>query len=127
MTAGVVSSYLTSLRSEQAKLALAEAQIPRRASSPATLARSIALLEAAVARLSGDLGAIKPPAAVKALHGRLIAVAGWYAVKLSQIQRQAASPRGEVAGAGDLVSDTAAASHAFTSTMASIEATLRRG
>ena len=119
------NAYLQRLSAEQTKLATAERRIPRRAASPAALARAISLLGDAVHRLERDLSAINPPDPVSKLHARLVLVAHGYRSQLEGAARTASRPGGEVAAAQTLTSSTDFASRAFSSTVASIKSKLR--
>jgi len=118
------SAYLAALASEQAKLAAAERRIPRRPRTPAALAQAVSLLRGAIARLGRDLAAIRPPAAVTALHAQLISIVRSYAARLARVERAAARRSGALPAAGALVSATRRASGAFSETIGRIDRAL---
>jgi hypothetical protein len=120
------SAYLHALSREQARLGAAERAIARRPRTPAQLSRSIRLLASAIRRLGRDLAAITPPAGVRSEHARLAAIVRAYEVALERAARVALRPRGRPRGGDMLISATTAASSAFASTVAAIEASLRR-
>jgi hypothetical protein len=120
------ADYLRALGRGQAKLAAAERAIPRRPGTPAQLSRSIGLLASAIRRLGGDLDAIEPPAEVASAHARLVSIVRAYAVALERAGHVAVGPRGELRAGNMLISATTTASSAFASTVAMIDAALRR-
>ncbi len=120
------STYLEALNAEQAKLAGAERAIPHHVSSARALARAIALLHDAIARLGTNLSSLHPPRAVAPLHARLVAVARVYADRLGRAARAASRPGQELAAANLLTSATARASHDFTTIAARIADALAR-
>ena len=126
VTPKTAQSYLQQLSAEQNKLAAAERRLPRRASSPAELAKATALLQDAVRRLERDLASISAPNPVRSLHARLVSIAHSYGQQLGQAARTALRPDGELAAAQSLSSATHAASGAFSGTVASITSKLRR-
>jgi hypothetical protein len=117
-------AYLAALSSEQAKLAAAERKIPRRPRTPAALAHSIRLLRAAIVRLQQDLQAISPPSSVASQHAQLVSIMGAYADRLGAAARTAATPGGQLRAANMLISATATASSAFSSTVSQISSVL---
>ena len=119
------TAYLAALSREQAKLAAAERRIPRRARTPAALARSIRLLRLAIVRLGRDLTAISPPEAVSAQHAQLVSIVRTYAARLRAAARVAARPRGKLRGVNMLIDATTAASSAFGATVSEINAALK--
>jgi hypothetical protein len=124
-TSAAALAYLAALSREQAELAAAERRIPRRARTPAALARSIRLLERAIVRLGGGLQAIVPPAPVAAQHARLVSIVRTFAAQLGTAARVAVRPGGELRAGNMLVGATVAASSAFSSTASQINAALR--
>lgn len=118
------SVYLAQLGTEQTKLANAEQAIPTNPRTPAALARSVDLLDAAVRRLADGLAAIKPPATVASDHARLIAIMRGYAAQLNQAARIAVGPGGERRAGALLISATEQASRSFTATIDKIDSTL---
>jgi hypothetical protein len=123
-TSPEAEAYLQSLSREQAKLAAAERAIPRRARTPAALARSIRLLQRAIVQLAGDLQAITPPGQVAPAHAQLVSIVRAYAVALGAAARLAVRPGGELRAANMLISATTTASQAFSSTVTQINAAL---
>lgn len=117
-------AYLAALSREQARLAAAEQRIPRRARTPAALARSIRLLRLAIVRLGNDLQKIAPPSSVAAQHAQLVSIVRTYAVRLAAAQRVALTPGGELRAVNMLINATTAASTAFGSTVNQIDAAL---
>jgi hypothetical protein len=118
-------AYLAALSREQARLAAAERKIPRRPRTPAGLAHSIGLLRVAIVRLGRDLQAISPPQAVAAQHAQLVSVMRTYADRLDAAAHTASKPGGQLRAAKMLISATAAASSAFSSTVGQISSALR--
>jgi hypothetical protein len=123
-TSPEAEAYLQSLSREQAKLAAAERAIPRRARTPAALARSIRLLKRAIVRLAGDLQAITPPDQVARANGALVFIVHSYAARLGAAARLALTPGGELRAANMLISATTRASQEFSSTVTQINAAL---
>jgi hypothetical protein len=117
-------AYLAALSREQARLAAAERRIPRRARTPAALARSIGLLRLAIVRLGNDLQKIAPPSPVAAKHARLVAIVQAYAARLALAQHVALTRGGELQAIRMLVDATTAASASFGSTVRQIDAAL---
>jgi hypothetical protein len=124
-TSAAARAYLAALSREQAELAAAERRIPRRARTPAALARSIRLLERAIVRLGGGLQAIVAPTAVAAQHARLVSIVRTFAAQLGAAARVAVTPGGELRAGNMLVAATVAASSAFGSTVSQINAALQ--
>jgi hypothetical protein len=120
------AAYLHALSREQARLGATERAIARRPRTSAQLSRSIRLLASAIRRLGRDLAAIAPPAEVRSEHAQLVTIVRAYAVALERAARVALRPRGRVRGGDMLISATTVASSAFASTVAAIEAALRR-
>jgi hypothetical protein len=118
------SLYLARLGTEQTKLANAEQAIPTNPRTPAALAHSVDLLNAAVRGLADGLAAINPPAAVAADHARLITIMRGYAAQLSQAARIVVGPGGERRAGALLISATDQASRSFTATIDKIDSTL---
>lgn len=117
-------TYLQQLSAEQARLARAEAAIPRRARTPAALSRSIGLLADAIAGLHKGLRSIRPPAAVAKLHSRLITEMSAYHRHLAAAAKRAGTRTGELGAANALASATNTASRQFTATFSEITAAL---
>jgi hypothetical protein len=118
-------AYLAALSREQAKLAAAERKIPRRARTPAALARSIRLLRQAIVQLGNDLKTISPPASVASQHAQLVSTVQTYAVRLAAAQHVSTTRGGELRAIRMLISATTAASSAFGSTVNQINAALQ--
>ena len=118
------SAYLAQLGAEQQQLAGAEARIPTTPRTPAELARSIDLLDAAVRRLVDGLAGITPPASVAVPHARLVAIMRTYAAQLGRAARIATTRGGGPAAGRLLLMATRTAGHAFTATLAQIDSTL---
>jgi hypothetical protein len=113
--------YLARLEQAQRKLAAAEARLPRRAKTPAALARAITLLRSAIDQLGHDLAALAPPPTVRGLHARLVDAVRRYAASLGTAARTARSAGGAAKAAAELVSATSVASRNFSSAIAQID------
>jgi len=119
------AEYVRALEGEQAKLAAAERAIPRNARTPVELSRSTRLLASAIRRLGAGLAAITPPPEVASHHARLVSIVRAYELALGRAARVAVRPGGELRAGNMLISATTAASSAFASTVAAINAKLR--
>lgn len=117
-------AYLAALSREQARLAAAEQKIPRRARTPAALARSIQLLRLAIVRLGNDLQTIAPPSSVAARHAQLVSIVRTYAARLALAHHVALTPGGHMQAVHMLIGATAAASTSFGSEVSQIDAAL---
>ena len=93
--------------------------------TPAGLAHSIQLLRAAIVRLGADLQRISPPPAVASQHAQLVSIMQTYADRLDAAASTAIKPGGQLRAANMLISATAAASSAFSSTVSQISSALR--
>ncbi len=117
-------AYLSALATEQAELSAAEQRIPRQPQTPAALARSIALLRAAIHELGAGLEGISPPAQVHGLHTRLVKIVRVYEARLRRAEAAAAQPSGVARAASLLLSSTDRASRAFTVTVNRVDRAL---
>lgn len=118
------SAYLAQLRAEVDKFAAAERRIPKRATTPRALSRSVSLLASAISRLADGLAAIRSPASVAPDHARLGAILRAYAARLRLAVRSAVQPGGELRAGQRLIAATNTATARFSATISKIYSTL---